>query len=122
MLIEDARKTALKKGLRQLTLEQLERVACYPHPMALDKFNYLEGKFCPLAVGLGLHEIVREPTQEKVYAILALAGYTVNNTWEVEGNFYTTDRDRDLKIALSEVMLEKVAEEWLLREGSRIAS
>ncbi len=108
--IEDDRKTGIMTGLRQLNLEQLRRVAEYPYPMCLDRFNYKDGAYCPLAVGLGLPDIVKEPTQEKVYAILALAGYSINNTWGRDGDFYTTDRERDLRTALWEVIHEKQEE------------
>lgn len=108
--MEDPRKTGLKVGLRQLTVEQLERVRTYPHPMCMDKFNYLDGKFCPLAVGLGLDQIIRQPTHEKVYAVLALSGHTVNNTWGLEGLFYTDDREVDLMIAIDEVLAERTAD------------
>ena len=105
--MEDARKEGLKAGLRQLTSEQIRRVLDYPNEMVLDEDNYTDGKFCPLAVGLGLDQIVKQPTQEKVYAILALAGYKVNNTRGKKGEFYTTERARDLRTAAEEVLAER---------------
>lgn len=109
-MAEDKRKTALKSGLRQLTYEQLLRVACFDGQMLLDKFNYDNGKFCPLAIGIGMDRWCRRPSQENVYAILTLAGFKANNTWDVEGEFFTTDRQRDFRIALDEVMQEKLEE------------
>jgi hypothetical protein len=103
----DERKEGLMNGLRQLTLEQLKRVANYKGQMVLDKWNYKDGCFCPLAVGLGLHEWVRQPSHEKVYAIMAMGGLTINNTWGKEGTFYTNNRDYDLRVALEEVVAEK---------------
>jgi hypothetical protein len=43
--MEDPRKTGLKSGLRQLTIEQLQRVLKWPYDMVLDEVNYLDGKF-----------------------------------------------------------------------------
>ena len=40
--MEDPRKTGLKNGLRQLTLEEIERVINYPGEMVLDTYNYEE--------------------------------------------------------------------------------
>lgn len=103
---EDPRKTALKNGLRQLTLAQLLRVRDYPGPMCVDEWNYADGKFCPLAVAVGLDESVKEPTHETVYSILALMGFKINNTRGVPGEFYTVNREYDLRIALYEVIEE----------------
>lgn len=109
-MIEDKRKMALLNGLRQLTIDQLRRVESWKGTILTDRFNYHEGCWCPLAIGLGLPEFVKNPTQEKVYSIMALAGYKINNTWGVEGYFYTNNRDIDLRSALQEVILEKEAE------------
>lgn len=105
--MEDPRKIGLKNGLRQLTLKQLRRVKSYNKPMILDEFNYQDGKFCPLAVALELDKTVFDPTNNKVFDLLIAAGYKIYNTRGIKGNFYTTDRERDLRQALDEVILEK---------------
>ena len=107
MTTTDGRREGLKEGLRQLTDAQLRRVIGYPGEMVLDCWNYHDGRFCPLAVGLGLDLVFREPTHEKVYAVLTLLGYRVNSTWGRNGDFYTTDRKRDLLAAANEVLEEK---------------
>lgn len=107
--VEDERKTGILNGLRQLSIEQLERIKRFKGAMCYDKFNYKDGMFCPLAIGLGLDQIVKEPTQEKVYAIMALAGFSINNTWGKQGQFYTNSRDTDLRSAVEEVLTEKRA-------------
>ena len=107
---EDPRRTGLKAGLRQLTAAQLRRVIDYPGEMFLDEVNYVDGKFCPLAVGLSLGEEIVEPTHEKVFARLTELGYVVYNTFGVTGSFYTTERARDLMAAAREVLSEKLAE------------
>ena len=105
--MEDARKTGLKNGLRQLTIEQLQRVIDYPGEMVLDELNYKDGKFCPLAVALGLDKIMVRPTHDKVFAELTAMNYKVYNTRGIEGEFYTTNRKEDLLEAAREVLIEK---------------
>ncbi len=104
--MEDPRKTGLKNGLRQLEPSQLERVLNYPGEMVLDTYNYADGKFCPLAVAVGL-DSMPEPTHEKVFGELERRGYKVYNTRGIVGEFYTTDRKADLITAAQEVLEEK---------------
>lgn len=104
---EDPRKTGLKNGLRQLTIEQLERVISYPGEMVLNTYNYEDGKFCPLAVALELDKTMVEPTHDKVFGELTARGYKVYNTRGIKGDFYKTDRRSDLLIAAQEVLREK---------------
>ncbi len=105
--IQDPRKTALKLGLSQLTVEQLKRVINYPGEMLLDTYNYQDGKFCPLAIGLELDQNMVGPSHDKVFGYLTLLGYKVNNTKGVKGNFYTNNRLQDLLEAAQEVIKEK---------------
>lgn len=103
--MEDARKTGLKNGLRQLTKAQLQRVVDYPGEMVLDEFNFCEGKFCPLAVGVGL-DSMPNPTHEKVFDALIGMGYKVYNTRGIVGDFYTANRKADLLAAANEILKE----------------
>lgn len=103
---EDPRKTGLKKGLRQLTVEQLERVLNYPNEMILDEFNYYEDKFCPLAIAVGLDNM-KNPTHDKVCNELVGRGFTIYNTRGISGQFYTKNRKEDLIKAVKEVIEEK---------------
>lgn len=105
--MEDPRKTGLKNGLRQLTKDQLQRVLDYDKPMVLDTFNYEDGKFCPLAVAVGLDNMPN-PTHEKVFDALTDMGYKVYNTRGIAGEFYTSDRQHDLIEAAKEVLSEKL--------------
>lgn len=111
MLEEDPRKTGLKNGLRQLSINQLKRVLEYPGEMVLDTYNYCNGKFCPLAVALELDKTMVEPTHDKVFEELTQMGYKVYNTRGILGDFYTTNRLDDLTTAAKEVLQEKF-EEW----------
>lgn len=108
MISEDPRKTGLKNGLRQLTVEQLQRVIDYPGEMVLDSYNFHEGNFCALAIGLGLDQNMTEPSHEKVFQILTDLGYKVYNTRGIEGKFYTDNRKEDLLEAAQEVLQEKL--------------
>lgn len=106
-MTEDPRKTGLKNGLRQLTIEQLERVINYDREMVLDTYNYEDGKFCPLAIGVGIDKLIKYPTHQKVFNILTDMGYNVYNTRGIPGEFYTTNRKEDLLEAAQEVLQEK---------------
>lgn len=102
--MEDPRKTGLKKGLRQLNRAQLLRVLNYEGEFVLDSVNYEDGKFCPLAVAVGL-DSMESPTDNKVFDTLVFKmGLSVFNTRGVKGEFYTTERRRDLLIAVREVL------------------
>lgn len=103
---EDPRKTGLKNGLRQLTNEQLVRVIEWPGDMILDEYNYADGKFCPLAIGVGL-DSMPDPTHDKILAELIRLGYSVYNTRSIPGIFYTRDRKEDLLVAAREVLSER---------------
>jgi len=107
LLLEDPRKAGLKNGLRQLTIEQLQRVIDCPDEMVLDECNYDNGKFCPLAVALELDKKIIEPTHDKVFQALTGMGYSVYNTRGIVGSFYTDHRKEDLLEAAKEVLQEK---------------
>ena len=104
--MEDPRKTGLKNGLRQLSYSQLQRVIDYPGEMVLDTYNYSDGKFCPLAIGVGL-DSMQNPSHEKVHNKLVDLGYSVYNTRGISGEFYTINRKEDLIQAAKEVLAEK---------------
>lgn len=104
---DDSRKIGLKNGLRQLTVEQLQRVINYPGEMVLDTYNYEGGKFCALAIGVGLDQTMSEPSHDKVFQTLTDMGYSVYNTRGIQGNFYTNNRLEDLLDAANEVLQEK---------------
>jgi hypothetical protein len=105
---EDPRKTGLKDGLRQLNIKQLRRVIDYKGEMVLDEYNYQDGKFCPLGIGLGLDKIIENPTHDAVFSILTDMGFDVYNTRGIVGNFYTDNRKEDLLEATQEVLEEKL--------------
>ena len=120
--MEDPRKTALKNGLRQLSIYKLRKVIGYDDEFVLDEYNYREGKYCPLAVAEDMHlrwwPIRDNDRNERIRKELEQMGYVVNNTKGVEGSFYREHRERDLLIAASEVLIEKLVDE----SGNRTAS
>lgn len=101
----DERKEGLKRGLRQLNKDELIRVIEYPGEMCLDTYNYADGKFCPLAIGVGLDNM-HEPTHDKVFTELTMMGFQIYNTRGIPGDFYREHRRRDLLIAAREVLQE----------------
>lgn len=101
------RKAGLKNGLRQLTIEQLKRVIDYKGEMVLDSCNFEDGKFCALAIGVGLDTWMQEPNHDKVFGMLTLLGYKVYNTRGIKGEFYIFNRLEDLLAAAREVLQEK---------------
>jgi hypothetical protein len=105
---EDPRKIGLKNGLRQLNIIQLQKIINYPDEMVLDTYNYIDGKFCPLAIALELDKTMQLPSHEKVFNTLTNLGYKIYNTRGISGEFYTTDRKRDLLEATMEVLEEKL--------------
>jgi len=111
-MLEDPRKTGLKSGLHQLSVNQLQRVVEYKDEMVLDEFNYQDGKFCPLAIALNIHETMTEPSHNKVFEKLTSLGYKVYNTRGIEGEFYTANRKEDLLIAVNEVIEEKIQQQY----------
>jgi hypothetical protein len=104
---DDPRKVGLKNGLRQLTIEQIQRVIDYPGEMVLDSYNYEDGKFCALAIAVELDKTMINPTHDKVFQALTSMGYNVYNTRGIAGEFYTDHRKEDLLEAAKEVLQEK---------------
>lgn len=108
---EDPRKTGLKQGLRQLTVKQLQRVINYDGEMVLDTYNYENGNFCPLAIGIGLDQIIEQPTQDKIFNILNSLGYKIYNTRGLKGEYFMNNRKEDLLEAAKEVLQEKLTKD-----------
>jgi hypothetical protein len=106
---EDPRKTGLKNGIRQLTNEQIVRTLTFEGCMAVDDGNYVNGCFCPLAIGAGIDRLAwaKPPTDAAVAATLHLLGYRVNNTRGIRGDFFRENRIADYRLAAQEVLDER---------------
>lgn len=121
MPAEDPRKSGLKRGLRQLSCEQIGRLLDWilrGWPVLLDRApegeaNYYDGAYCPLAVAVGVPEecardLVRH-TDDGVRQRLEQLGLSIYNTRGIPGEFYQTpNRLRDLQSAALEVLQEKL--------------
>jgi len=106
---EDLRKSGLKNGIRQLETNQIVRTLTYDGKMAMDHGNYVDGKFCPLAIGAGLDRLEWKipPSDSAVTAMLHLLGFKVNNTRGIKGKFFRKNRERDYRLAAGEVLKER---------------
>lgn len=109
--MSDARKEGLKKGIRQLTSAGIYRTleASRDDKVTMDHGNYVDGKFCPLAIGAGLDKLQwkNPPTDTAVTAVLHLLGFKVNNTRGIKGKFFRRNRKRDYQIAAYEILEER---------------
>lgn len=110
--IEDPRKQALKRGLRQLNEHEIVRLITHVEaekPVLLDRdekgaANYADGVYCPLAIAVGVPGLFKRPTDELVRSHLESVGLTIYNTRGVGGEFYTNNRREDLLVAAREVL------------------
>lgn len=86
----DKRKELIENRLRYFSNAQLQKIAANQDILCTDEFNYNEKEktFCPLAIALGLHEKLENPTDERVS--WELSGYfkPVNVLKSVPGIFY----------------------------------
>jgi hypothetical protein len=119
----DARKAALKEGIRQLRKFEIQRLIAHVeagYPILLDRTdaghaNYTRDNrgdvYCPLAVAVGL------PIQPKAMSLFTdegvakflteRCGFKIYNTRGVQGEFYTANRRDDLLVAAREVLSER---------------
>lgn len=113
-MTEDPRKAALKSGLRQLNSSQLRRLLVHVNlggEVLLDRdehghANYSSGVYCPLAIAVGMDEWPERTDEQVANCLRTVFGLTIYNTRGIEGEFYTTERRRDLVIAANEVLVQ----------------
>ena len=116
----DARKEALKEGLRQLKPAHIERLISHikeGKPLLLDRdeegnANYSNGTLCPLAVAIEVEDFLyvfdKPMNNENVAWFLEdVCKFKIYNTRGISGEFYTTNRREDLLLAAEEVLQEK---------------
>jgi len=120
----DLRFLALKRGLNQLTVPQLEKVVEYNQrrEMVYDTFNYDAQRklWCPLAVGIGLPESFKERcvsgdmTDEEAKRIIVEVGseinglrFNINPIKGVAGEFFRSRRPEDLEMVCRKLVCEK---------------
>ena len=113
-MVTDPRHKILKERLQSLTKEQLKRLLDYPEEMIMDEFNYVDGRFCPLAVAFDLpkllegqflnNEVVRSKVEE--LGNLQMDNFQINPTKGIKGSFYTDNRKEDLLNLVCEILGE----------------
>lgn len=118
----DARKEALKDGLRQLNRLQLGRLLDHLEaggPLLLDRdesgdanYSRVRDCYCPIAIAIGAPSLLTTVSVHDRDAKLrdfmqGGLGLRIANTRGVKGEFYTTHRRVDLTVAAAEVWDEK---------------
>jgi len=102
----DKRRITLKTSLSILSNEQLWQILNTPKDqMVYDGANYSDGKFCPLAVGLGLTSAVDDA--DCVRQIQSFGIKNPRNMHGVPGDFYRQDRHKDLITVVQELLSER---------------
>lgn len=100
----DERFKIIRDRLSTLTREEIQRIVDKVDLLCLDTFNYDEGKYCPLAVAMNLHQTVDNPTDQKIRAAIATRFTPVNVISGVEGNFYRENRKDDILKICNEIL------------------
>lgn len=111
----DARKTAMMNSLRRLNIRQLTRIKTYAGVLNHNDKPYDEttGRFHFIAVGIGIPEIKGFiATETTVTRQLSFCRLSVKPLANIEGSFYLhPNEDRDLNVAINELIEEKRLEE-----------
>jgi hypothetical protein len=106
----DQRKEYLASRLRNLDSQSLIKVVDYDKPLCTDTYSYDEatGFICTFAVAVGVAELnIPDLTNNKVVELINDAGYTVGSPSGIPGNFYTTNRESDIRRLCEEILLER---------------
>lgn len=103
----DLRYIVAKQRLSSLTDEELQRIVeNIDKNMCFDSFNYdkKENKFCPLSIGLNLHNTIENPTDEKVKLELTKRFDHPNIFKGIKGSFYRDNRRGDILELINEIL------------------
>ena len=102
------RRNKLKIGLEQLSNSQLTKILNYdPDEMVLDEYAYIDGKYWPIAIGLGVPSQIDDPTNENVRKFIADSGYDLNLLKGYKGEFYRQNRLNDLYDVINEILNDR---------------
>lgn len=114
-MLADLRQDALLKSLRRLNIRQLKRIQAYQGKFThTDKaYDEIEGRFHPIAVGIGIPEIKGfTPTEAMVTRQLVGCRLSVKRLDGIDGKFYIDpNQDRDLQATVKQLIEEKRLEE-----------
>lgn len=104
----DNRRFTIKEHLSHLSLAQLQRIASTPaDKMVYDGCNFdpANGRFCPLAVALGVNSAKDD---KDCYEQIAALGFNPRSMHGVEGDFYRDPhRAEDLIEVVNELLSER---------------
>ena len=115
----DPRYLAVRRGLEQLTSEDIRRVLEWPpEKLLLDGGNYSDGKFCPLCVALEIPKMMTAMGQRwsdyGAKASLAIFGYhrygdgfVFNQLRGTPGSFYRDPHRMEDLVAVANEILEE---------------
>lgn len=106
MLDQDIRYVTMRHRLSLLSTEQLQRIIDNQDELVFDEVNYdsKNHKFCPLAVGLNLHNKIQNPSDAVVKKELRKTFKPVNVMQGLKGNFFTENRKEDLLSLCQELL------------------
>lgn len=104
----DNRKQIFLDRLSVLSVQEIQRIKDNIDMICLDTFNYNaeENTFCPLAVGMNLHKSIGNPTDQKIQNEIGKRFQPVNALKGVKGDFYTSNRKKDLLEVCDEVIVK----------------
>ncbi len=109
ILMNDLRRAVFIRRLSSFSKPQVQRIVDNIDKICFDTWNYDEatGKFCPLAIALGVDQVVF-PTNDIVRDIIGNHGFSpVNALKGIPGTFYTDRRREDLLEVCNEVLSQK---------------
>lgn len=106
----DKRYELFRERLMSLSLDEICRIKDDIDVVCFDSFNYdpQTQKYCPLAIGMNLHNIIPSPTDEIIQEEISKRFVPANALKGIDGNFYTVNRRDDLLRLCDEVIIEKV--------------
>lgn len=115
----DQRYIKAKERLSSLKTSEIKRILSDIDMILFDTYNFYEGKFCPIAVAMDLHNTMKEANDEEVKLQISKRFTPVNIFKGVEGEFYTDNRKEDLIAICNEILHErenkdpKGKQEWI---------
>jgi NTP pyrophosphatase (non-canonical NTP hydrolase) len=106
---EDKRYVLAKERLRTCSNEELQRILDNLEITCFDTYNYdaTEGKYCPIAIAMNLHNTVDNPTDQLIKEEIGKRFVPTNIFKGTPGKFYTTNRREDVINLCKEILDER---------------
>lgn len=108
--MKDLRYRVMRERLETLNAEQLRSIVDNIGIVLFDTHNYHDGKFCPMAVGLGCHKLEGKITEARVQSRIAESYLPINILKGVSGEFYhgsDDERKADLLLLCKQILDER---------------